>query len=85
MEVAVDAITSATKVALLGERRVRKDGSIIRAGRLDSEIFLAEQESIFKLHRRGPDGQVFALATQLYSDAAVVSWSGGMCHGGKTS
>lgn len=76
--VAVDAIVSASQRALFGERKVPGDGSIIRSGTLDSDLYLEEQAKVFALYERRSKVPVFMLATQLFSDAAVVSWSGGV-------
>lgn len=77
MKVAVNAVISATQLQLHGERRTGGDGKTTSSGTLDSDIYLGEQSRSYLLHRRTPDGKVFALAVQLYSDSALVSWSGG--------
>jgi len=76
-DAAVEAIVGAKERAMYGERRVRGDGSIIRSGTLDSDLYLEEQARIFEEHKLKPDEKLFVLATQLFSDAALVSWSGG--------
>lgn len=81
-DVAIDAILSAEELTLFGVRRVRGDGSIIRTGTMDSDLFLQEQDSVFAIHKLAPSDHVFVLATQLYSDAALISWSGGTSAGG---
>lgn len=81
-DVAIDAILSAEELTLFGERRVRGDGSIIRTGTMDSDLFLKEQDSVFEIHKLAPSDRVFVLAAQLYSDAALISWSGGTSAGG---
>jgi len=80
-DVAIDAILLAEELTLFGERRVRGDGSIIRTGTMDSDLFLKEQDSVFEIHKLAPSDRVFVLAAQLYSDAALISWSGGTSAG----
>jgi len=76
-DVAVEAIVGAARCSFLGERRVRRDGSIIRSGTLDSDFYLEEQARVFADYRDHSDENIFVLSTQLFSDATVVSWSGG--------
>jgi len=76
-DVAVEAIVGAATLSLFGERRVRGDGSIIRSGTLDSDLYLEEQAHVFAEYKDHQADKMFVLATQLFSDAAVVSWSGG--------
>lgn len=76
-DVAVEAIVGAAERSMYGHRRVRGDGSIIRSGTLDSDLYLEEQARVFKEHKINSNEKQFVLATQLFSDAALVSWSGG--------
>jgi len=80
MRVATDALTSAVKVCLRGERRYDEAGNVIRTNTLDSDIYLEEQADVARLHagkkHRGKDMPPFTLAIQVFSDAALVSWNG---------
>lgn len=81
-EVAIDAILSAQQPTLFIERLMRADGSINRTVTMDSDLFLAEQASLFQIHKLAPSDRVFVMAAQLYSDTALISWSGGTSYGG---
>jgi len=80
LRVATDALTSAVKVCLRGERRHDPAGNVIRTNTLDSDIYLEEQADVSRLHAgkrsRGKDVPPFTLAIQVFSDAALVSWNG---------
>jgi len=80
MKVATDALTTALKVCLRGERKYDKSGDVIRTNSLDSDVYLEEQADVDRLHAgkkfRGEDLPPFTLAIQLFSDAALVSWNG---------
>jgi len=82
MRVATDALTSAIKVCLRGERRHDEAGNVIRTNTLDSDVYLEEQADVCRLHagkkHRGRDMPPFTLAIQVFSDAALVSWNGSM-------
>jgi len=81
-DVAIGTILSAEELTLFGERRVRRDGSIIRTGTMDNDLFLKEKDSAFAIHKLASPDQVFVLAAQLYSDAALIYWSVGTSAGG---
>lgn len=53
------------------------DGDVVRTGTLDSDLYLNEQESVMNIHGKNGAGKCFVMAVQLFSDAALVSWSGG--------
>lgn len=52
------------------------DGDVVRTGTLDSDLYLNEQESVMNIHGKNGAGKCFLMAVQLFSDAALVSWSG---------
>jgi len=80
MTVATDALTTALKVCLRGQRKHDDRGNVVRTNSLDSDIYLQEQEDVHRLHAGKKDGgndmPPFTLAVQLFSDAALVSWNG---------
>lgn len=75
MAVLVDAAQSAPSVILHGERRVDADGNVVRSGTLDSDIFLSAQKDVAADARYSGMQKKFVMAVQLFSDAALVSWS----------
>jgi len=75
-KVAVEAMLSGIRVVLHGERRWHENGEAVRSETLNGDLFLNEQEDVRRLHQT-LFTNVFVLAIQLYSDAALVSWSGG--------
>lgn len=77
MKVLVETAESATKLVIKGERRKNVDGDVVRTGTLDSDLYLNEQESVMNIHGKNGAGKCFVMAVQLFSDAALVSWSGG--------
>jgi len=81
MEVATEALVSATKVVLRGARRWGADGVRVRTNTLDSDLYLTEQEDVVRMHggktHKGMALPVFVMGVQLFSDAALVSWNGG--------
>lgn len=77
MGVLVEAAEGAARIAVRGERRFGAGGERMRTGALDSDLFLEEQEDVFMVHSYDVKGNMFVMATQLYSDAALVSRSGG--------
>lgn len=77
MAVLVDAAQSAPSVLLRGKRRVDADGIVLRSGTLDSDIFLSAQQDIASDARCSTMKNKFVMAVQLFSDAALVSWSRG--------
>jgi len=80
MQVATDALTSAIKVCLRGQRKYDDAGNVVRTNTLDGDIYLEEQADVQRLHagrkERGKTMPPFTLAVQLFSDAALVSWNG---------
>lgn len=78
MAVLVDAAQSAPSVSLHGERRVDANGNVVRSGTLDSDIYLSAQEDVASDARYSGIENKFVMAVQLFSDAALVSWSRGM-------
>lgn len=77
MGVLVDAAQRAASIKLRGERRQDADGNVLRSGTLDSDVFLAEQDDVLSDARHSGIDKKFVMAVQLFSDAALVSWSGG--------
>jgi len=77
VDVAREALQMATSVVLNSRQRFSADGRrVLRTSALDSDIYQAEQADVFRKHRHCQK-PVFALAVQLFSDAALVSWNGG--------
>lgn len=74
IKVLVEAVESAAKVQILGARRYDRNGNVIRSGTLDSDVYLDEQARVVGTDA---DNRRFFMAGQLFSDAALVSWSGG--------
>jgi len=71
--VALDLVQSARHVQLWGEELgVGSDGSRLRSDMLDSDLFLAEELHVRRVH----GSSSFALGVQIFIDEAVVSWSG---------
>ena len=71
--VALDLVQSARHVQLWGEELgLGSDGSRLRSDMLDSDLFLAEELHVRRVH----GSSSFALGVQLFIDEAVVSWSG---------
>jgi len=69
----LELLNNAGNVQFWGEELgVEPDGSRMRAEIMDSDLFLAEQATVFRWHGR----LSFALGVQLLVDEAVVSWSG---------
>lgn len=76
LEVAKDIFENAEKLQLRVQRTYETDGSRKRTGSLDSDVFMEEQEDV--LRRQSSNAvPAFVMATQLFSDAAVVLWNGG--------
>jgi len=81
MAVALAAFTRATKRCMRGHRKYAADGSVMRTGTLDGDIYLREQADVDSIHggkmHDGKELPVFTMATQLFSDATLVSKNGG--------
>lgn len=78
MTVLVDAVQQATAVRMYGERRRDADGNVLRSGTLDSDVYLAEQDDVMSDARHSGIDKKFVMAVQVFSDSALVSWSGGV-------
>jgi len=82
MLAALRAFMRATRRCMRGARKTPADGSIIRTGTLDSDLYLREQADVDRIHSgkmlNGKPLQVFTMATQFFSDATLVSKNGGM-------
>lgn len=79
MTVLLDAAQNAKAIQLHGERRRTDDGHVLRSGTLDSDVYLAEQEDVMSDARHSGIANKFVMAVQMFSDSALVSWSGGAC------
>lgn len=82
MVVAEDAVTNAEEVDVEGRAEYDGDGDRLRSGTLNSDLYLAEQASVRRIHDgrceyRGEKLPAFVLAAQFFSDAAVVTDNGG--------
>lgn len=77
MQVLREAAEGADELAILGRRRRDSSGNVVRSGTIDSDVYLKEQEMVLDMHGRDGMSKVFVMAVQLFSDAALVSWSGG--------
>lgn len=75
--VLVNAAQQATCIKLRGERRWDADGNVVRSGTLDSDVYLAEQDDVLSDARHSGIDKKFVMGVQLFSDSALVSWSGG--------
>jgi len=81
MVVALAAFMRATKRCMRGERKYAADGSVLRTGSLDGDLYLREQADVDSIHggkmHDGKELPVFTMATQFFSDATLVSKNGG--------
>jgi len=81
MVVALAAFMRATKVCLRGVRKYGPDGSVLRTGSLDGDLYIREQADVDCIHsgkmHDGKELPVFTMATQFFSDATLVSKNGG--------
>lgn len=76
LAVAVDALETATDVRIAGDRSRRTaDAPVMRSETMNSDVFLDAEEDVLRDHHHL--GNSFTLAMQLYSDNALLSWSGG--------
>jgi len=77
MVVALAAFMRATKLCMRGERKYAADGSVLRTGSLDGDLYLKEQADVDGIHggkmHEGKELPVFTMATQFFSDATLVS------------
>lgn len=81
MVVALAAFMRATKLCMRGERKYAADGSVLRTGSLDGDLYLKEQADVDRIHggkmHDGKELPIFTMATQFFSDATLVSKNGG--------
>jgi len=81
MLVALEAFKRATSRCMRGQRKYAADGSVLRTGSLDSDLYLREQDDVDRIHAgrflNGNPLKVFTMATQFFSDATLVSKNGG--------
>jgi len=83
MLAAFNAFKRATSRCMRGQRKFAADGSVLRSGSLDSDLYLREQDDVNRMHAgrflNGKPLKVFTVATQFFSDATMVSKNGGKC------
>lgn len=77
MQVLVEAAEGAKELDIRGERKLDANDKVVRTGTLDSDVYLDEQARVLDMHGRDGEAKVFTIAVQMFSDAALVSWSGG--------
>lgn len=71
------ALEGASEVQLCSTRRRRSNGTRVRTGSLDSDLYMNAESEVLRIH--GHRGRVMTVAVQLFSDVALVSWSKCKC------
>lgn len=71
------ALEGASQVQLSSTPRRRSDGTRVRTGSLDSDLYTDAESEVLRIH--GHKGRVMTVAVQLFSDVALVSWSKCKC------
>eukprot|EP00170_Pyropia_yezoensis_P000494 contig_2577_g495 len=73
LSVMLDALQGASKVQLRSTQKRRLNGTRVRTGVLDSDLYIDAESEVLRIH--GHKGRVMTVAVQMFCDAALVSWS----------
>lgn len=73
LSVMLDALQGASKVQLRSTQKRRPTGTRVRTGVLDSDLYIDAESEVLRIH--GHKGRLMTVAVQMFSDAALVSWS----------
>jgi len=80
---AFNTFKRATSRCVRGQRKLAADGSVLRSGSLDSDVYLREQDDVDRMHAgrflNGKPLKVFTMARQFSFDATMVSKNESKC------